>query len=192
MDVGLIIAAMLTTHTPEAPAQILLPPGSSEFGTSGHWVVIRRSASCLAIFRYATRADGGRRALTVAWISDDPARRLVLSMNDTQWPRLSEAGRGDYRLEYVGHRPSRNAPPVRPARVTTHMSGYSVSLSILFDDAVAPAAIENLSRSIGFEVYRGRDRISTDHLDGVAGAMRVLSQCRATLRDGGDETTPRP
>lgn len=192
MNLGLIIAAVLTTQTPEAPLPLLLQPGSSEFGTSGHTVVIKTSTSCLAFAAYATRPDGGRRALTVAWVVDDPARRLVLSMNDTHWPRLAETGRGDYRLEYVGERPGQDPPPVRPARVTTRTSGSSVSLSILFDDAAAPAAIENLSHSIGFEVYRGRRRISTDRLDNAAGVMRLLAQCAATLRNGRGDTSPRP
>jgi hypothetical protein len=192
MILGLILAAVLTMQAPGAPLPLLLEPGSSHFGTSGHWVVIRTSSSCMTFVAYATRADGGRRALSIAWLPDEPARRLMLTMNDTSWPALFAARRGDYRLEYVGARPARNPPPVMPARVTTRTSRGSVSLSILFDEAAAPAAVENLSRSIGFEVYRGRRRISADRLDGAAGVMRLLTQCAATLRTRGGETPLRP
>src|SRR5688572_12525697 len=177
MYLALIFAATLAMQTPEPSVPILLPPAASEFGTSGHWTVIRQSTSCLAMVAYAPRADGGRRALSIAWIVNNPARRLLLSINDTGWREPFETNRNDYRLEYVGdgQTAAANPPPVVSARITSQVTGSSGTLAILFDDAAARAAIENLSRSIGFEIYRGRRRISTDRLDGAAGALQLLT-----------------
>lgn len=184
-----IIAATLAMQAPDAPLPLVMSPGSSDYGRTGHWLIIKNSASCQAVGAYAVRPDGGQRLVSLSWIVDNPSRRLVLSMADTAWPRLLAASRGDYRLEYIGASARSNPPPVVPAIVDTRIRDRGGTLTVSFDDAAAPAARANLSRSIGFDVYRGRRRLITNDLDGIVGVLQMLERCAATLPQ---ETPPHP
>lgn len=189
MDLIQIIAALLAMQAAHDPLPLVMPPGASDFGRSGFWSVIKHGSGCQGVLAYAERADGGQRLLSLSWGVNDPARRLVLSMTDTAWPRFLAANRGDYRLYYIGADGRTNPQPVMPSRIDARPNARGGILTLSFDEAAAPAARANLSRSIGFDVYRGRRRVITNDLDGIVGVLQMLERCAATL---GPEVSPRP
>ena len=148
---------------------------STNFAEAAGWDIQRRPDGCFMMSAYGATESAEGETTFAYFVSPDESQMLIF--HNSRWQLAEETGR-DFTLLFEGTEGNwqQLVGQARP----DEEEGSTISLS--FDSSALRSLSEDIGSARGVRLLRGDRQIEGLSLTGAPEALRLLTQCVATLR----------